>query len=227
MLLAIDTSTRYAGVALVNEGVVTNAMHWRSSENHTVELTPAISRLLESAHLAPKDLNGVIIALGPGGFSSLKVGMSAAKGLCTSLDAPLIGVSTLDAEAFPFKDLGMAVCPLIGMGRGEYAAALYGVQEGEWKLLQAPRLVTQEAVLALSDEPLILCGEGAQAMAASLKRPLLSGILIHTHYIPALRLWGTAYLGWIRFTKGEADDLNSTQPFYLRRPSITLPPTRQ
>ena len=81
MLLAIDTSTRFAGVALFQDGSVKGAMSWHSSHNHTEKLAAAIQRVMEQGGRQLSDLKSIGIALGPGGFSALKVGMSMAKGI--------------------------------------------------------------------------------------------------------------------------------------------------
>ncbi len=106
MLLVIDISTRYAGVALADERRVLLARCWYSSVNHTTELMPAVSDTLKSQGLAPRDLEGIAIALGPGGFSALRVGLSAAKGLALAAKKPLVGLSTLELEAFPYIGSG-------------------------------------------------------------------------------------------------------------------------
>ncbi len=81
MLLAIDTSTRYAGVALADEERVVSCRVWYSNMNHTMELMPQIAESLEAQDIDVASLEGVAVALGPGGFSALRVGMSVAKGL--------------------------------------------------------------------------------------------------------------------------------------------------
>ena len=81
MLLAIDTSTRHAGVALAQDGQVISSRSWCSLANHTAELMPAVAEILDGQRLAAGDLTGIAVALGPGGFSALRVGISAAKGL--------------------------------------------------------------------------------------------------------------------------------------------------
>ena len=81
MLLALDTSTRYAGVALANEDRVVASHAWHSTYNHTAELMPAVVKILEHGGLTAADLDGVAGALGPGGVSALRGGISAAMGL--------------------------------------------------------------------------------------------------------------------------------------------------
>ena len=117
MELAIDTSTRFASIALSREGEAVVELTWRSERNHSVELIPSIMSLLERADFSAGDLEAIYIASGPGGFSALRVGMSAAKAMAMSLDIPLVSVGTLDIEAQPYLGLGAPVVALVGAGR--------------------------------------------------------------------------------------------------------------
>ena len=125
MLLAIDTSTRYAGIALADENRVVSIRAWYSVVNHSKELMPGVQQALKERDITPSQLDAVAVALGPGGFSALRVGLSAAKGLALIGGSPIIGVGTLDLEAFPYRDTGLEVCTLLDAGRGEVASALF------------------------------------------------------------------------------------------------------
>ena len=70
MLLAIDTSTRYAGVALYDGGHILSIRSWHSTSSHTSELMPAVKGVLEERGITPRDLEGIAVALGPGAFSA-------------------------------------------------------------------------------------------------------------------------------------------------------------
>jgi tRNA threonylcarbamoyladenosine biosynthesis protein TsaB len=96
-ILALDTSTRTASIAIYRgeEGVISE-ITWRSLSHHTVELTPYLDLLLGQN---PRELAGIAVALGPGSFTGLRVGLSLAKGFALAQEIPLIGIPTLDALA--------------------------------------------------------------------------------------------------------------------------------
>ena len=121
MLLALDTSTRYASVTLADDDRVIASRTWYSKINHTAELMPAVVQVLESRGLITGQLSGVAVALGPGGFSALRVGISAAKGLALVAKIPIVGVGTLDLEAYAYLESGYPVCALLEAGREECA----------------------------------------------------------------------------------------------------------
>jgi len=101
MELAIDTSTSIASIALSKEGEIISEFTWQAGQNHSVELMPHIVYLLHQAKVDFKDLSGVIVAKGPGQFNGIRVGMAVAKGLSFALSIPIVGISTLEVEAFP------------------------------------------------------------------------------------------------------------------------------
>jgi tRNA threonylcarbamoyladenosine biosynthesis protein TsaB len=224
MLLAIDTSTRYAGVALADEGRVLSARCWYSSVNHTTELMPAVSDTLTSRGLTPRDLEGIAIALGPGGFSALRVGMSAAKGLALAAKIPLVGLSTLELEAFPYLESGVAVVALLDAGRKEVASARFGAdgQRVRDDIIGAPGELVAEFT-----GPTLFCGEGVLPWAGLIKERLGPlAVVVMSHWSPASRLWSLAELGQRKLAAGEIDDLVALQPYYLRMPSIGGPKRR-
>lgn len=222
MLLTIDTSTRNAGVALAREGQVTSSRSWRSTVNHTAELMPAVAHLLEAATLSVNDLEGIAVALGPGGFSALRVGMSVAKGLALASGKPLVGISTLDAEAQPYWQSGLQVCSMLDAGRSEVSAALFGAG-GE--RLREDRICPPEEVLSETDLPRIFCGEGVTAHTELIGNQLGDRAIIVGHS-PASRLWALSRLGQQRLDSKDTDDVTTLQPYYLRMPTIGGPKRR-
>ena len=215
MFLAIDTSTRYAGVALADARRVVSCRCWFSTVNHTVELMPAVAQTLQGAGLGARDLEGIAVALGPGGFSSLRVGLSVAKGLALSARIPLVGLGSLELEAFPYLASGLAVCALLDAGRSEVAWACFGPdgrRRGEDAISPPHQLLDRIA------EPTLFCGEGVSAWAELFKERL--GGLVVAHPVPAVRLWSLVELGRRRLAAGEVSDLATLQPYYLRMPSI-------
>ena len=222
MILAIDSSTRYAGVALADDRRVVSSRCWYSTVNHTAELMPAVDQTLQSAGIAPGDLEGIAVALGPGGFSALRVGVSVAKGLALASRKPLVGVGTLDLEAFPFLDSGLPVCAVLDAGRGEVASAHFGP---DGRRRREDTVCPPEELLDSITEPTLFCGEGVVPWTGLIKERLgPKGVVAHP--APAIRLWSLVDLGRQRLEAGEPSDLVTLQPYYLRMPSIGGPKRR-
>jgi tRNA threonylcarbamoyl adenosine modification protein YeaZ len=222
MELAIDTSTRYAAVALSREGEPVAELSWRSEQNHTVELMPSVQRLLEGAGMKVQELTAVFVAIGPGGFSALRVGMSAAKGIAEALDVPIVGVGSLEIEAFPYADTGRLVCPILEIGRGEVAWTLFQESEGRWRCLKDPEITSPEEMGGGIPAGTVLCGEGLWAVKSRFPVEVTEVADLLAMPPPTRRATTLARLGAARLAAGQHDDRASLQPFYLRQPSITV-----
>lgn len=219
MILAVDTSTRFAGVALLEEGRVIGSSAWYSNHNHTAAIAIAITKLLEQAQKNLRDITQLVVALGPGGFSALKVGMSITKGMALGLGIPVIGVNTLEAEAYAFVNSNMRICPLIGIGRGEYACAIYIGEQGDLNLEREPFIIDLEGISNLSEGNVFICGEGAEEVGNTLFEDMKLHPGFLNYYPPSLRVESLAYIGWMRRCEIN-EDIITMQPFYLRRPTI-------
>ncbi len=226
MLLALDTSTRYASVALADEERVVASRTWHSTINHTAELMPAVAHLMESRGLTAEQLDGVAVALGPGGFSALRVGISAAKGLALVARKPIVGVGTLDLEAYPYLKSGVPVCALLEAGRQECASAFYGpdgIRLREDRVCTADELLAE--VVEKESGPAIFCGEGVTGWKDAIAEALGAKAQI-VWPVPAARVWALAAIAREKLLSGETSDLATLQPEYLRMPSIGAPKRR-
>ena len=99
MQLAIDTSTDTASLALVEDNRVLAELTWCCGQYHTTQLLTHLTHLLDQTKSNLQSTSGIIVARGPGSFNGLRVGISVAKGLAFSLGVPIIGISSLEAEA--------------------------------------------------------------------------------------------------------------------------------
>lgn len=221
MQLAIDTSTDTASLALVRDGDVVAELTWRCGQNHTRQLLPNLEHLLSQFDLSPQALTGIIVARGPGSFNGLRVGISVAKGLAFSLGVPIVGISTLEVEAYQHAGTGLPVCPVFNAGRGEVATATYRRRRGRWLQLAPEHITTIEALCSGITSKTVLCGEYVTVIAEQLRQHLGSKAVIPSTTTGLRRAAFLAELGLKRLTAGDTDDTATLQPLYLRRPSIT------
>ena len=226
MLLSIDTSSRHGGAALSDtDGGVVEARLWRSAANHTAQLMPAVAELLKSRSVRAADLDGVAVALGPGPFSALRVGVSAAKGLAMAVGFPIIGVDTLALEARPHLTPDGIAAAWLDAGRNEVAVGWFsgeGERVREDEIASPATLLEQEP--ALPEGPLTYCGEAADARRDTIDDPGNRHDPMRTTVVapwtPADRLWALAAAAAERLNRDETDDLVTLQPYYLRMPTI-------
>ena len=228
MLLAIDTATRLASLALYNaEGVLAETT-WRSRENHTVELTPQIVRLLDTAGVEKHQLTAIGIALGPGSFTGLRVGMSVAKGLAFGSRIPLIGVPTLDAIAHAHVWQALPLWVVLSAGRGRYSVARYAARRGaakrvgDYALVDNAGLVDLVCQLGEGEKTVraFFCGDVDQGIVKSLDEKLGAGAVFASPALNFRRAAFLAELAWARHQRGESDDTAALAPMYMPHESV-------
>ncbi len=223
MELSIDTSTNIISLALSKEGETIAELTWQSQQNHTAELMPNLISLLNQTKTSLPSLTIIFVAKGPGSFNGLRAGISTAKGLAFALNLPLIGISTLEIEAFPFAYTNLPICPIHNAGRGEIVTATYQQQGTEWCRLVAEHITTLETLIKQVKEPTLFCGEIPTSALSILQQELGNKALIPEATVRQRRASFLAALGWKQWQKGNRDNPVTLQPLYLRQPSITLP----
>jgi len=213
MLLAVDTSTAQLGLALYDGAQVIAEYAWRSGHRHTVELAPATAELLARCGLTMEAVQALGVALGPGSFTSLRVGLAFVKGLAIARHIPLIGIPTLDilANAQPVSKLPLAVA--IQAGRGRFALGWYKASKRRWQAQGDARIVTLEALLAELQTPYVLCGEFPAEVRQQILNPKEAQLVSPAGSVrrPAI----LAELAWARWQSGDVDDEASLAPIYL------------
>jgi tRNA threonylcarbamoyl adenosine modification protein YeaZ len=222
MELAIDTSSNIVGVALSHKGEILALLTWQTTQNHTIELLPNLVCLLQQAKVELGSVEAIVVAKGPGSFNGLRVGMSTAKGLASALNIPLLGVNTLEAEAYYFAFIGLPLRPVQKAGREEIATALYRQKDDEWQCLEAENLTTVKTLCRRIKQKTLFCGEIPPDIISAIQQNLGKQAIISQGNSPS-RASSLAILGWRRLSRGEQDDPVTLQPLYLRPPHITKP----
>ncbi len=219
MLLAIDTATRWASLALYNDSGVISEFNWRCAGNHTVEVMPAIALMLNQAQAKPENIEAVAVAKGPGSFTGLRIGMGIAKGLCLSLKIPIIAIPTLDITAYAVGDPGGLVYAVLELGRDRICVSQYLYEDGLPVLHAEPAIQDVQGWQPEAPEPVVLTGEISAELAERLLRyPQADNYAISSLSASVRRAGYLAELAWQRWQKGEIDDLDSISPIYLHQP---------
>jgi len=219
MLLAIDTATRYASLALYDGERVISEETWRTANYHTVELMPAIVRMLERQNVSVEALQSVGVSLGPGTFTGLRIGMGVAKGLVLARDIPLLGVPTLETVAYPHFGQRRPICAVVEAGRGRLCMLIYRRRRGRWRPMDEPRLTTPEELCGMVEATTLFCGEVDAALSALLRERLEDKAIVVSPATSLRRAGYLAELAWARFQEGEADDPDMLSPIYLQQPA--------
>ena len=219
MLLAIDTATRYASVALYAEEGVRAERTWCSARNQTMELLPAIVGILAQQGVEPTALTGLAVALGPGSFTGLRIGLSVAKGLALALDIPLVGIPTLDILAEAHAHQKLPICAVLQAGRKWLGIAFYKVRGGRWRRMEEDRVILPEQLVTLIERRTLICGEVGPELASSLREHLGALAVIASPCLSLRRASCLAELALKRLEDNQEDDIATLSPLYLQYPA--------
>ena len=215
MLLAIDSSTAWVGVGLYDEvaGTIVEERVWRAGTEHGRQLMPAVDAALRAHGLGREAVGAIAVAVGPGTFNGVRVGVTTAKLLAYGLGVPIVGIDTLEVQAAVARGL---VRPLLDAARGEVVTALFrdGVRVEEDRIASPEQLFEEPA------EPTLFVGEMKAEWRTALEA--IRGRAVVASPASCIRRPGLlAELGAARLARGEADDAATLAPVYLRQPHIT------
>jgi tRNA threonylcarbamoyladenosine biosynthesis protein TsaB len=214
VLLALDTSTRTVGVALYDGIRVINEATWTSQDYHTVELAPAVAESLRKADLNLDKVGAIAIAIGPGSFTGLRVGLALAKGIALARRIPLVGIPTMDVLATAQPPLTIPMVIVLRVGRGRLAVGWYEIIDGNWKLSKKVEVLSTEDLSQEIQAPVFVCGELSdeeRILLVNKRDDMKAASPANCLRRPAF----LAELAWKRWQIGEIDDSISLSPIYL------------
>lgn len=253
-LLSLDTSTRYASIALCSEDELYGEYTWSSTNNHSVELLEYIRHLLTTCHMTLQQLDAIAVATGPGSFNGVRVALATAKTLAFALQKPLVGVSTLESIAFQHRHVRGPICAMLEAGRSELYVAcalfeesanadghtIYRMRQlGEYLVCSPQHLAVyvqehmKDWLVAPSEQdkqeypPLLFCGEISEATRQALSTNFAGHSLFVGKLEAPRRASVLASLALQRLRDNQVDDPLMLEPLYLRRPSITKSTRKQ
>jgi tRNA threonylcarbamoyladenosine biosynthesis protein TsaB len=221
MILALDTSTESASFALYDGERVVAEVTWQARTWATRQLLPFVEQCFRLLDLWPEHLTGVAVALGPGSFNGLRVGLGVAKGLAYSLQLPIAGVPTLDIVAYPHSSQVLPVRAILRAGRQRVISALFQTRYGRWQRVGGFDNTTLEEICRETERATVFCGEIDAEMSAYIMEQLDQRGLVVSAALSARRAGYLAEMAWQRFRDDpQGDDLATLQPIYLSKPRI-------
>jgi len=213
MLLAVDTSSSQLGLALYDGAQVIAESMWTSHARHTVELAPALAELFQRTGVKMDAIRALGVALGPGSFTSLRVGLAFVKGLALARNLPLIGIQTLDLVAASQPLSGLPMAAVVPAGRVRLAVGWYNAVDPARQAEGSPVSLTAEALSVSIVEPALVCGEMSAVERQVFEKNSYVTLPSPARCVrrPAL----LAELAYVRWQAGESDELAALAPIYL------------
>lgn len=230
-ILSIDTSTRGCSVAIHQDGkllAISELFHEKSSSGM---LTTLIEHVVKISNLTYQDLSAIAVAKGPGSYTGLRIGVSTAKGLCYTLEKPLIAINTLEAMAYQIQlsdylnnrltDYPTLLCPMIDARRMEVYCAVYeGITKKEIEPTQAKIIDETSFTDLLEKHQIIFFGDGAEKCKKVFEGNQ-NAIFLEQNIYPSAKTLGI--LAFEKFRNQDFEDVAEFEPYYLKEFMATTP----
>jgi len=219
VILALETATTVASIAIIDQDKVLGEVFLNTRKNHSEVLMPIVDKLLKFINREITDMEAFAVAIGPGSFTGLRIGLATAKGMAQALNKPVIGVPTLDGLARNLIDVNGLVCPILDARKNELYTAVYNCHEHVCERITdymalSPQQLSER--FAKFDREITILGD-AVAPFGQLLINGESSISIASQANRFPRAAQIAAIAQERLERGERDDLFKLAPLYIRR----------
>jgi tRNA threonylcarbamoyladenosine biosynthesis protein TsaB len=222
--IAIDSSQDVCAIALGRGSQVLAEYHFQHKMNLLRRIVPNMNAVLMDAGCSVGEVDGLVVSLGPGSFTGLRIGVTVAKSLAYVLEKPIVGIGTLDAIARGVLSTRVdMICPMIFARADEVYWALF--DSSSRARLTDYAVSTVDEALGKAEEqarPVMFCGTGALRNAERIRSRLTDRALIADAFLGYARGAALLDLGMKRLAEGDFDDALSLAPLYVRKPTPVL-----
>ena len=220
-ILHIDTTTKKCSVALAQDGELMIQKELLSEEfSHSEQLHPFIEEVLKESGLKSSSLSAIAISKGPGSYTGLRIGVSAAKGLCFALDLPLIALNTLEIMVQPYEVSPYSfIIPMLDARRMEVYTAIFD-ETKKWIQETMAEVLTENTFTSIvNEQSCLIIGDGA--IKFKTLHPKINASYTNEIHYPVAK--DMINLAWKKFNAKEFEDLAYFEPFYLKDFQTTPP----
>ena len=212
LILNIETATKNCSVCLAKNGEVLAIRELNDGNySHAEKLHPFIQELLVETKLTSKDIDAVAVSKGPGSYTGLRIGVSAAKGICFAIDKPLISIETLKSLACNSSVDGGLIIPMLDARRMEVYAAVYNSLYEKVREIKAEIIDKNSFTEELEKGKVYFLGDGV----AKCKEVIIhkNAIFIDDKFPSSKEM---AKLSYNKYKKNDIEDVAYFEPFYLK-----------
>lgn len=216
-ILGIETSTTTGSVAVVSENGVIAQYSLNIEVTHSERLMSTVDRVLKDTGLTITDMDGYAVAIGPGSFTGLRIGLAAVKGLALVTGKPVAAVPTLEALAWNLPYSAYPVCPMLDARKNEVYAAMYRFDGTTFVRVMAEAVISLSHLSELISEKTLFTGEASHLFREEIvnlfgDRALFAPV---SAILPSAAT--IAEIGLNMIKSGKQADLDSVTPLYIRR----------
>lgn len=213
--LLIETATRVCSVGLSSDGKLSALRESNDKNSHSATVTVFMDEVLKQAEMPFSQLDAVVVSMGPGSYTGLRIGVSTAKGVCYAIDKPLIAISTLQAMAAGAKkgmESPILLCPMIDAKRMEVYTALYKPDLSTFREIRAEIIHESSFAEELATNQILFFGDGAAKC-----KPVL-GLHPHARFLDDFQPSASnmIILAEEKFMHSAFEDVVYFEPYYLK-----------
>jgi tRNA threonylcarbamoyladenosine biosynthesis protein TsaB len=219
-ILALDTSTNVATVAILEDDTIIGEYSCNKGKTHSQTLMPMIKELLEKVGLYAKDMDAFAASIGPGSFTGLRIGVTTAKAMAFAAEKPVISVHTLDALAFNLQMPNALLCPMIDARNNQVFTAVYRFVDGKLeRLTEYLGIPVNELadIIRPMDGRIVLMGDACKLHKQYFIEELGNRVSIAPPHTALAKASSVAVLARNAFIDGKLESCYDMVPFYLRK----------
>jgi tRNA threonylcarbamoyladenosine biosynthesis protein TsaB len=221
-ILGIESSTKTGSVAVVSDDGVIGQYSLNIEVTHSERLMATIDRVLKDTGLRIADIDGFAIAIGPGSFTGLRIGLATVKGLALATNKPLAAVPTLKALAWNLPYSAYPICPLLDARKNEVYAAMYRFEGTVLVHVMAEAVISLSRLADRISEKTLFTGEASRLFQEDIKEIIGDRALFAPPSATLPSAATVAEIGLTMIKSGKQADPDSLTPMYLRRPEAEV-----
>lgn len=218
-ILAIDSSSMVATVAVVTDGVLNAEYTIHHKKTHSQTLLPMIDEIKRMTELDMETIDAIAIAGGPGSYTGLRIGSATAKGFGLALNKPIINVPTMDALAYNLFSSQYIVCPIMDARRRQVYTGIYRFQGTEMEIIKPQCIMMIDKLIHELDKigmPVMFLGDGVEVNRDEIEATMASEHYFAPSSMNRQKASSLAALAEIYYQKGKIENSDEHKPEYLR-----------
>ena len=212
-ILAIDSSSLVASVAVVTDDILTAEYTINFKKTHSQTLLPMIDEISKMIELDMETIDAIAITGGPGSFTGLRIGSATAKGFGLALNKPIINVPTIDAMAYNFYSSNYIICPIMDARRQQVYTGIYYFEQTHMKILKEQCAISE---LDKIGKTVMFLGDGVPAYREIIDEKMKTEHLYAPCHMNRQRASSLAALAQIYYKNGKIEEASEHRPDYLR-----------
>ena len=223
-VLAVDTATSWQSVAILDDSRVLALHGQEAAGSHAKLLLPTIDRLFRETGLTIKQLDGLVVSIGPGSFTGLRVGLATLLGFRTISRIPLAVVPTLEGMAWNLRGIPRLLCPILNSRRGELYWALFRwTSDDRLERVLSEQVGTPDMLGSSLSESVLLFGEGWTVEESAIRASMSPSITVSEAHESSMKPSAVSIglAGLERLRRGQQAGIGIS-PLYVQRTAAEL-----